>query len=305
MPYRDLRREEQRGDFYGTMSSLKDVADFLTWLDGQTDLQARLATQISATLGHTNPPSRVLILDEMIAQGNTWLLAVGLLDILYPDAEVRFVDGPYFQWRDVLSKHWLEEHHPELFVEMLDIHDQMQQARQWEENWTHHAYAIAPGTEDIDPRFPEWRPIQPDDPAVQALTMYLPAEEWLKMSDWIYTQLLHEMRWRVAEHPNVDTLLSPDPPLGYDWPEVDAREFEVCKFHKFHRFLIGKYALRHGQINAKTAAQLCGISEDLAGYILRSLAQDRYMGDYGREYLSMYSTRRGPVFAFREPDEGE
>lgn len=300
MPYRDQRREARQGDFYGTMSSLKDVADFLNWLDGQTELQEQLAQQIAETLGSGYPPSRLLIIDEMIAEGATWLLAVGLIDILYPGAEVRFVDGPYFNWRDVLSKHWLEEHHPELFVEMLDLLEKMKEERRWD-TWTHHAYAIAPGTEDIDPRLPSWRPILPEDPDVQALSEFLPAEEWLKMSDWIYTQLRHEMRWRVAEHPDVASLLTPKPPP--DWPGMDPRDLEV---NRFHSFLIAKYVLRYGPINAKIAARLCGVSEELAGYMLRSLVGKRYWAEeYRKEYFAMHSTRRGPLYGFWEAEESE
>jgi len=189
LPYRQQLREAQRGDFYGTLSSLRDVADFLNWLDGQTELQERVDKQIQTTLGTAYPPIRVLILDEMIAEGGTWLLAVGLLDILYPGAEVRFVDGPYFQWRDVLSKHWLEENHPELFVEMLDLLEKMR-AEQILENWSRHAYSIAPGTEDIDPRLPEWRPIQPEDPDVHSATALSMPKSPLNSAESVKT-------WRV------------------------------------------------------------------------------------------------------------
>ncbi|MBX3052005.1 MAG: hypothetical protein KF753_11055 [Caldilineaceae bacterium] len=298
-PYWDSSKD--RYHFHGTYSSPKEVADFLLWLDSQLDLQEQLARQIVATLGNSSPPNRILVLDEMIAQGNTWLLVLGLLDRLYPDADVRFLDGPYFDWRNILSKHWLEENHPEVLVELLDMQEENTKEDP-RETWSFHAYEIAPGTEDIDPRLLDWRTVMAESSAIKALSKHLPAEEWLKMSAWIYNQLRFEMRHRVVEHPQPDTLLLPESP--HQWPEdeIDPRHWEV---NRFHRYLIAKHALRHQQITVKTAALLCGIREELAAYILNEWAStERYWG-VGTENLKMYSTRRGPVYAFREPDEEE
>lgn len=75
--------------FAGEMESSDVIAFFLAWLYDQTNWQQDLQLRIQEAIGDEITP-RILIVDESVYEGTTWLLTLGLLSLVYPKADVRF-----------------------------------------------------------------------------------------------------------------------------------------------------------------------------------------------------------------------
>lgn len=89
-----------------------DIGHLLAWSAKQTTWQRELERQISITLGTKQPPARVLILDDVISNGVTALLILGLLWTLSPTTETWLLAGLPSDWREILGWDWLDTHHP-------------------------------------------------------------------------------------------------------------------------------------------------------------------------------------------------
>lgn len=89
-------------------SEAEDAGRLVAWAQAQPQLLEPLQAQLAATLGHDQPPTRILVLDDVIHDGGTAFLSLGLLWKLYPDCETTLMAGLPPAWRQELGWHWLE-----------------------------------------------------------------------------------------------------------------------------------------------------------------------------------------------------
>lgn len=95
-----------------TYSEPTETGRLIAWSQQQTTLLALLQQQVTVKLGQTQTPTRILVLDDVIHEGGTSLLVLGLLWTLYPECAASVLAGLPTDWRQVLGWNWLEEHHP-------------------------------------------------------------------------------------------------------------------------------------------------------------------------------------------------
>jgi hypothetical protein len=187
------------GNFLGDYSEPFQIGHFLAWLVQQKKWHAELAGQIQASLPQGETPQRIMIVDDWIAEGNTWILSLGLLDILYPKAEKQFVAGA-FSWKKSFHRLWLESFHPHLLKQFDRSHHRDGSVDENRHALINHLIRLVPGTEDVDAASFEWRPITTSSPSVQKLTKYLPAEDWLELPRFVDKMIEDYMRARIREY---------------------------------------------------------------------------------------------------------
>jgi hypothetical protein len=179
------------GMFMGIYAVDIDTGHFLSWLTTRTDWQAQLRQLVAEAMPGAAAPQRILVVDDCIHEGSTYILTLGLLELVYPQAEVRFLnaDGWYSSdYRDLMldSVCPVAEVFPEGKLPGGKVLDALGK--------------IAVGSENTAPDSLFWQPISPDSPAVQVLTAFHPAEEWVEMSRAVYAMLAHHILERAASY---------------------------------------------------------------------------------------------------------
>jgi hypothetical protein len=202
------------GNFLEDYSDPFQIGHFLAWLVQQKKWHAELAGQIQAQLPAGETPQRIMIVDDWIAEGNTWILSLGLLDIIFPQAEKQFVAGE-FSWKQSFHRLWLETFHPHLLEQLDSSHDQDCSVDENRHVLINHLIRLIPGTEDVDAASFDWRPITTSSPDVQKLTKYLPAEEWLELPRFVDKMIDDFMGARIREYQRgmFDELVTPGFPM--------------------------------------------------------------------------------------------
>jgi hypothetical protein len=209
------------GNFLGDYSDPFRIGHFLAWLVQQQNWHSELAGQIQAQLPEGKTPQRIMIVDDWIAEGNTWILSLGLLDILYPKAEKQFVAGAS-SWKKPFHRLWLEAFHPHLLEQFDRSYREDGSVDEKKHVLINHLIRLVPGTEDVDAASFDWRPITASSPDVQKLTKYLPAEEWLELPRFVDKVIEDYMRARIREYQRgmFDELVIPELPTGDTYPKI-------------------------------------------------------------------------------------
>jgi hypothetical protein len=269
--------------FNGEQSGLEGILHFLDWLPSRVDWQDELLHQIEATLGTGVEPGVIMVIDEMGAEGNTMLLTLGLLEILYPMAETHFVDHVYFEWRSDLGQLWLKEHHPQVLKRILA------EAEQSEWKSQHAIYKIMSGTEDIDPASLSFRPLSPKNEDVQRLAKYLPVETWLSMPAQAETALLDEVA-RLAANRTMQDARS-----RVNWEYVG-------RANRLTPYRLLRHLRKWGQITLAEAALTLSVEEDEVKEVMEQLMpRVRHEARYGRmQDVDASPTRFGLTYHFVE-----
>jgi hypothetical protein len=209
------------GNFLGDYSEPFQIGHFLAWLVQQKKWHAELAGQIQASLPPGETPQRIMIVDDWIAEGNTWILSLGLLDILYPKAEKQFVAGAS-SWKKSFHRLWLKSFHPHLLKQFDRSHHRDGSVDENRHALINHLIRLVPGTEDVDAASFEWQPITAASPDVQKLTKYLPAEEWLELPRFV-DKMIEDFIWvRIREYQRgmFEELVVPELPTGGTYPDL-------------------------------------------------------------------------------------
>jgi len=187
------------GDFLGFYSDPFQIGHFLAWLSKQSDWQAELKGQIQDQLGPERVPARIMIVDDWIAEGNTCILALGLMDIIFPEAETHFVAG-VSGWKAQYDRVWLRLFHPGLF-EKINLSKDEDGAVDGEMRvLANNTLRLMVGTEDIEPGSFAWQPITPSSSIVQKLSKYLDAEEWLDLPKFVNKTIEDYVSERIQEY---------------------------------------------------------------------------------------------------------
>ncbi len=205
--------------FIGVFDDDSAVAHFLAWLEKQEAWQTELKAQFADVLGDATP-SRILVVDEFIQNGSTWIMTLGLLRLILPLAQVHFLSaGDGFHYG--LWQPWAEKFHPELIKQVqLEAEDK---SILFSDRMLGRIAHLANGTEDIDPESLAWRPITADSEFMKQMSSYLPPEEWLNLPKFVDDLISIEIAGRVARY-------TPHPRRrSQKWPELKADWLLMCE----------------------------------------------------------------------------
>jgi hypothetical protein len=182
--------------FVGSYEIDRDIAHFLAWLVKQQAWQMELRAQFQCVLGDA-APERILVVDDFIQNGSTWILALGLLNLVFPQAQVHFLSDQS-EFHNPLWRSWAQQFHPEL-LEMVKA-EEADKSIKFKDRIIHRIQHLANGTEDIDPEALTWRPITADSKLPQSLSPYLPAGEWLSLPKFVDSTISAEILRRAASY---------------------------------------------------------------------------------------------------------
>jgi hypothetical protein len=258
------------------------VAHFLAWIARQHAWQTQLKHQIAGVLGPGVTPRRILVIDDVIFEGTTWVLALGLLQSLFPTAEARFMAGALDGWRSVLSEDWMAQFHPSLPVALAE-RSRQEGITNSSRGYRGLVHRLAPGTEDIAPESLAWRPIAPQSSLLQQLRPFMPPEKWLVLPRWITWTIEKHVYWRLDAPP---TLPGADP----DPPPVARRQLTPAH-------LILRELWRQRRITPYRAAAVCRLSPVQAAALLEELVAHEITVRQG----AVYGLHPGVVECLEKP----
>jgi hypothetical protein len=172
----------------------------LAWLAGQEAWQKALKGQIDEVWNAGRPPERILVVDELKGGGRSWLYILGLLDLIYPHAETRFVSGGH-DWTNAMTRAWLRVFAPRL-ADQTEAEIAAKESGSSRERYPHALYPVlkplVTGSEDISEDSLDWRPLTLDAEAVHAVEEVLPAGEALAAASWAYEMIVDYARRRTS-----------------------------------------------------------------------------------------------------------
>ena len=191
----------------------------VAWMLEQKEWQERLRARFTAVLGPTEP-SKILIVDDVIADGRTTVLAQSLLWAIYPKARTPLVAGLPWDWRSTLGQAWLRELNPHPMPPVqkgwVDQDSQMLNKSGIRTNWDFPWPNLISGLCDTDWDPLGWSVLGKEHPLLIYLARYLPAEVWLQFPEWVATTT-----FRVLERAHQSGV---NPLVG---AEVNGRPWEL------------------------------------------------------------------------------
>lgn len=180
------------GPFIEWMSDPEEAGYYLAWVSEHTAWQDELRAQVQAVLGAGREPGRILVIDDFVHEGETWLLALGLLKDTFPNADAILIAGGNEGFASALTRLWLSSRYPAVLERICQEDDPLQIR-------LHRITHILHGTEDVDPMSLAWKPITAGSSLVQELSAYLPADALLELPAWAYAQVEAYVRRRARE----------------------------------------------------------------------------------------------------------
>lgn len=175
--FRDRRKAAGVGDYNANYNDAFRIAPLLVWAEDQLGWQAELREMVAETLGPNRAPQRILVLDEMVSEGDTYLMALSLLHAVYPNAEAQFLAGR-FGWSSEMADLWLAETHPELDRAALVKDDPRGIRKEGLER-------IVVGTEDVAVNSLRWQFVSEENPGLQSLSEVVPMPDLLACREWV------------------------------------------------------------------------------------------------------------------------
>jgi hypothetical protein len=187
------------GNFLGHYSEPFQIGHFLAWLSKQSEWQAELKEQIEGQLSPERVPERIMIVDDWVAEGNTYILALGLLNLIYPQAETHFVAG-VLGWKVQYDRLWLKLFYPDLHEKINLARDEGDVIDGEIRVLINNTMRLMLGTEDTEPFSLDWRPITAASSTLQKVSKYLPAEEWLDLPKFVDKTMEDYIAERIVEY---------------------------------------------------------------------------------------------------------
>lgn len=175
--FRDRYKAAGFGDYNALYNDAFQIAPLLVWAEDQLGWQAELREMAAEVMGPNQTPQRILVLDEMVSEGDTYLMALSLLRAVYPGAEARFLAGRT-GWSYDLSDLWLAETHPELDRAALVKNDPRGMRKEG-------LKCIVVGTEDVAVQSLRWRFVSESNPGLQSLSEVIPMPDLLACRLWV------------------------------------------------------------------------------------------------------------------------
>jgi len=177
--------------FVGEYSTDVEVGKLLTWIASRSDWQDQLRQQVAEVMPGQDAPQRILVVDDVVHESSTFIIAAGLLELVYPQAAVRFLNT-WSWYRPMYLEFMLATLCPVADI-FPDGHIQSKEAHS-------SLTSVAIGSESIDEDFLYWQPITVDSPSVKALSDYRPAAEWVEMSQTIYRMIANDIAERAVSY---------------------------------------------------------------------------------------------------------
>jgi len=214
--FRDQRRTAGVGDYSANYSDAFRVAPLLVWVEDQLHWQAEMREMVGETIGKNQTPKHILVLDEMVSKGDTYLMTLSLLHAVYPNAEARFLAGRTTR-ANQLTNLWLAEAHPDLDQAALLKNDSRGLRQEGLKR-------IVVGTEDVAASSLRWRFVSESHPGLQSLSEVISMPDLLACRDWIEARVcqsaVERAQGRLSE-PAVKQKSTWFPPHFYSiWPDL-------------------------------------------------------------------------------------
>jgi len=184
--------ESRRGvtnTFIGEMEEPLEIGRFLAWLADQKQWQGELSVQIAEELGPVRP-ERILVLDECVSEGSTWILTLGLLLDIFPNAEVHFVADTEQNWHIAFLQAWAKRYHPGL---LNALKSGSEEVALYANPQMRLASLLVNATDDVNIESLTWQPLTTSSEMVRALDQYLPAQAWLELHGFVEETIAAEI----------------------------------------------------------------------------------------------------------------
>jgi hypothetical protein len=279
--FRDRYKAAGFGDYNALYNNAFQIAPLLAWAEDQLGWQVELREMATEVMGPNQTPQRILVLDEMVSEGDTYLMAFSLLHAIYPDAEARFLAGRT-GWSNELSNLWLAETHPELDRAALVKNDPRGMHKEGLER-------VVVGTEDVAVHSLRWRFVSEENPGLQSLSEVIPMPDLLACREWVEERVCQyavqraqgiiptskEKKKEVWSQPQFYSIWPDLPPYRQLWQE--------------------------GRITANRWAEIRGCSLETARQEIQNLVSpEEYLAPRGPGDPECYLPH--PLNAFDEPD---
>ncbi len=216
--FRKLRKAAGLGDFTANYQGAFWVVPLLVWAEDQLGWQSELREMAAETLGKNREPRRILVLDEMVSEGDTYLMTLSLLRAVYPDADARFLAGRT-TWVNELADLWLAETQPGMDRAALLKDDPRGMRKEGLKR-------IVVGTEDVAANSLRWQFVTGAHPGLQSLSKIIPMPDLLACREWVEARVCQYAAQRaqgILLEPPGKKNLSWHPPVFYSiWPDMPA-----------------------------------------------------------------------------------
>ena len=177
--------------FVGEYSDDVEVGKLLAWIASRSDWQGQLRQQVTEAIPGGDAPRRILVVDDVVQESSTFIITAGLLELVYPQAAVRFLNT----WS------WYRNMYLDFMLATLcPVTDLSPDGRIHSKEMHSGLTSVAIGSESIDEDSLDWQPITVDSRSVKALSDYRPAAEWVEISQAIYGMIAHYIVGRAASY---------------------------------------------------------------------------------------------------------
>ena len=216
--FRDLRRAAGLGDFTANYQGAFWVVPLLVWAEDQLGWQAELRDMVAETMGQNKETRRILVLDEMVSEGDTYLMTLSLLRAVYPDADARFLAGRT-TWANELADLWLAETQPGLDRAALMKDDPRGMRKEGLKR-------IVVGTEDVALNSLRWQFVTEAHPGLKSLSEVIPMVDLLACREWVEARVCQYAVQRalgvIPEKAGKKDLPWHAPVFWHIWPDMPA-----------------------------------------------------------------------------------
>ena len=191
------------------------LGHYLAWIAVQEPWLDTLRAQIQAI--YPGDPARLLVVDDLFGAYRTCFAALGLLERLYPRAEVQMLAGGKDLTNDFVDA-WMLEFTPALAADTTQPADPNRRGR-YTTAWHETLKPLITGSEDLTPDSLAWRPLGADSPAIQALDGLAAPETILAAPAWATSvatrYALQRQRGELPALDGVDLIDDPTSPGGH------------------------------------------------------------------------------------------
>lgn len=177
--------------FAGIYTSGYVVGKLLAWLYTHLDWRMQLRGHVSAALPAGIDPQRILVVDDCIHEGSTAMVALSLLERVYPLAQLRYLD----------THGWYRSDYQKFMLSAFDFcREAFPETSALSRELINSLDTVAVGSEDVSMDSLDWRPVTVDSPDVQALRDYAPPEQWVQVAPQIYAAIARYIGGRAADY---------------------------------------------------------------------------------------------------------
>ena len=176
------------------------LAHILWWVSQHTSWQTELRSMAAEVLPDDQTPQRILLVDECIQEGTTYLPVIGLFTTVFPQTDIRFVaDGLVF-WGKTATMAWLHQYHPQVETNITPYLSKIDN-KEWEQSLSLDRALrwVAAGSEDVSFDSLVCAPVDQHSQTIARLSPYLIEVEWLKVAPWAHHTILTHVRQQAQE----------------------------------------------------------------------------------------------------------